>query len=191
MRYLLLILSLSIFADIKQESEVLFRVNCVACHMDSAHGIPAMQAPAIAGLPRWYISSQLRLFRDGGRGLHPEDPTGKLMTQMTKKLTEREVALLSKHVQNLPPLKKRSENEIKDSSEGKNLYIKNCTECHGTTGEGDRSTKTPPLIFQQDWYLKNQMEKFKFNIRHHPPQDTFSNQEKTDAVIDYIMSLKN
>jgi len=66
------------------ESLLLFRVNCSACHLDSGHGVKALNVASIAGLPRWYVSKQVRHFRDGKRGAHLEDIHGKLMRDLAK-----------------------------------------------------------------------------------------------------------
>ena len=41
---------------------------CTACHGDHGQGNPSIQTPAIAGLPDWYIESQITKFRTGLRG---------------------------------------------------------------------------------------------------------------------------
>ena len=45
-----------------------FRDQCMACHLQTGLGIEAMNAPSIAGLPRWYVTDQLRKFRSDQRG---------------------------------------------------------------------------------------------------------------------------
>ena len=47
--------------------------TCQPCHGATGAGDPAIQAPAIAGLPQWYIESQLQSFQAGWRGKHAED----------------------------------------------------------------------------------------------------------------------
>ena len=49
---------------------------CSACHGPQGHGNRELMAPAIAGLPEWYVVNQLKKFRNGGRGAHPADISG-------------------------------------------------------------------------------------------------------------------
>jgi cytochrome c553 len=55
---------------------------CGACHGPAAEGNPALNSPRLAGADDWYLLNQLRAFRDGVRGAHPEDRTGKQMRAM-------------------------------------------------------------------------------------------------------------
>ena len=49
--------------EIQDRGFVVFRDNCRDCHSASGMGIREMNAPSIAGLPRWYVTDQLREFR--------------------------------------------------------------------------------------------------------------------------------
>jgi cytochrome c553 len=55
---------------------------CGACHGPAAEGNTALNSPALAGADDWYLLAQLAAFRDGVRGAHPEDRTGKQMRAM-------------------------------------------------------------------------------------------------------------
>ncbi len=57
---------------------------CAACHGPDGKGNEAMKAPPIGLLQSWYIESQLRKFRSGVRGAHPDDVTGQQMAPMAK-----------------------------------------------------------------------------------------------------------
>ncbi len=62
--------------------------TCVNCHGAKGQGIWAMNAPRAAGMSDWYVASQLRNFRDGLRGAHPDDRYGRQMAQMAMMLNE-------------------------------------------------------------------------------------------------------
>ena len=62
--------------------------TCVNCHGAEGQGIWAMNAPRIAGISDWYTANQLRNFRDGLRGAHPQDFYGQQMAQMAQMLNE-------------------------------------------------------------------------------------------------------
>ena len=54
-------------------------VVCAYCHGESAQGIQALNAPRMSGMTDWYLASQLRNFRAGIRGGHPQDYPGMQM----------------------------------------------------------------------------------------------------------------
>jgi len=62
--------------------------TCVNCHGSQGQGIWAMNAPRMAGMSDWYVAQQLRNFRDGLRGVHPDDRYGRQMAQMAMMLNE-------------------------------------------------------------------------------------------------------
>jgi cytochrome c oxidase subunit 2 len=63
-------------------------VTCGACHGDSARGIQAMNAPRLKGMSDWYLVTQLKNFRSGARGAHPNDVFGRQMGFMAAVLTD-------------------------------------------------------------------------------------------------------
>lgn len=62
--------------------------SCAACHGSDAEGNEALGAPALAGQNDWYLVTQLRNFRAGFRGSHPEDAYGSQMLTMSKTLRD-------------------------------------------------------------------------------------------------------
>jgi cytochrome c oxidase subunit 2 len=54
-------------------------VTCAACHGADAGGIYATNAPRLRGMSDWYLYTQLKNFRDGVRGGHPQDNYGSQM----------------------------------------------------------------------------------------------------------------
>ena len=54
-------------------------VTCAACHGADAGGIAATNAPRLRGMSDWYMFTQIRNFRDGVRGGHPQDGYGPQM----------------------------------------------------------------------------------------------------------------
>ncbi len=59
---------------------------CAYCHGADGMGVQAINAPRMAGMTDWYLASQLRNFREGLRGEHPQDFYGKQMGFMAKSL---------------------------------------------------------------------------------------------------------
>ena len=64
---------------------------CVACHGASATGIKALGAPKLAGQSGWYLVTQLKNFKAGIRGSHPQDTWGKAMAPMAGILSDTDV----------------------------------------------------------------------------------------------------
>jgi cytochrome c oxidase subunit II len=61
--------------------------TCAACHGAAGQGIEATNAPRLKGMSDWYMVTQLRNFREGIRGAHPQDMYGSQMALMAAMLT--------------------------------------------------------------------------------------------------------
>ena len=59
---------------------------CAYCHGKEAEGIQAINAPRMAGMTDWYLQDQLKNFREGVRGGHPQDFYGMQMGFMGRNL---------------------------------------------------------------------------------------------------------
>ena len=57
-------------------------VTCKSCHGAEGQGIWALNAPRLKGVNDWYIVRQLKNYKQGIRGSHPQDLYGKQMTLM-------------------------------------------------------------------------------------------------------------
>ncbi len=138
--------------------------SCVSCHGQLGEGNEKLAAPAIAGLPAWYIETQLGKFRDGIRGKHPGDLAGLRMRPMARTIPENEdVKLVAEHVSKLKPAVLSQ--VVKGSVvRGEELY-KVCTACHGPDAKGNQTVLAPSLTEVSDWYLVTQLKNFKAGIR--------------------------
>ncbi|EPC04305.1 hypothetical protein L861_03010 [Litchfieldella anticariensis FP35 = DSM 16096] len=70
-----------------QRGERLYR-TCANCHGAQGQGMPAFNAPRLAGMNDWYLVRQLHHFRDGIRGRHPQDIYGSQMVDMAQILVD-------------------------------------------------------------------------------------------------------
>ncbi len=61
-------------------------VTCGACHGSDGRGIQAMNAPGLKGMSDWYLVTQLKNFKQGVRGTHPQDLYGPQMALMSATL---------------------------------------------------------------------------------------------------------
>ena len=53
--------------------------NCAACHGADGEGNETLGAPGLVERNDWYMFRQIKLFKSGYRGVHPDDTAGKLM----------------------------------------------------------------------------------------------------------------
>lgn len=53
--------------------------SCAACHGANGEGNEMLRAPGLTAKDDWYLARQLRLFKSGYRGGHPEDQWGQQM----------------------------------------------------------------------------------------------------------------
>jgi len=146
---------------------------CVPCHGAAGEGSTAVGAPAIAGLPAWYVSAQLERFQEGIRGQHADDIEGLKMQAMSRQLrSETERRAVAKHVASLPHVTTTAAIGGGDAAAGRKAYLL-CASCHGVTGNGFEAGKVPPLAGMDDWYVAAQIRKFKDGVRGTMPGDAF------------------
>jgi cytochrome c553 len=143
----------------------LFENNCAVCHGQQAAGQEDLRAPALAGLPQWYVLAQLDKFRDDSRGAHFDDLEGMRMRPMARTLANQgEVEAVAFYIgENFKPGKHEATFEG-DAAKGKGGYA-TCMACHGADGTGNEAMNAPPLVYSNDWYLLAQLHKFKSGVR--------------------------
>lgn len=178
--------------------EVLYG-RCLPCHGADGSGNQQVGAPAIAGLPEWYLLEQLAKFRDGVRAYHPDDVTGLRMRPMMLSLADDyDLQGMAAFVASLPPVELAPVVEG-DAAKGQVGYA-TCVACHAADGSGNEAMKAPPLKHLPDWYVVAQVEKFKAGIRGAHPKDvtgaqmrgmamTLADEQAIRNVAAYIQSL--
>jgi cytochrome c oxidase subunit 2 len=83
--------------------------TCAACHGDSGQGISATNAPRLSQMSDWYLSRQLKNFKDGTRGSHHRDLYGRQMAMMSSVLPdEGAIQDLLAYINTLQPVDKRT-----------------------------------------------------------------------------------
>lgn len=157
-------------ADLARGRE-LFQL-CAQCHGANGGGVAANLAPAIAGLPAWYVEAQLAKFKNGQRGLHADDMGGLRMYPMSRWLqNEGEQKAVAAYVASLPAVAPSATLAAGDAAKGQGYYAV-CSACHGPDGAGNEGMGAPPLTGLNDWYLLSSIQKFKKSIRGSLPGDT-------------------
>lgn len=140
----------------------LFRL-CTQCHGNAGEGNQAIGAPAISGLPGWYVQSQLVKFSSGLRGKHFDDIAGMRMRPMAlwliaparaERVAKGEPAIsteldenirdVAAHVGKLAPANPAPTITGGNVAAGEAQWAL-CGSCHGMQGEGSEPQSAPPL----------------------------------------------
>lgn len=158
---------------------------CVTCHGVDGQGNRTVMAPRLAGMEPWYLERQLAYFAQGYRGYHPDDLNGKEMRPMAANLSEADVKLVLKWIATWPTESAPAKTVTGDVAKGKTLYLM-CAACHGEKAEGQEMTGAPALAGQSDWYLVEQLRKYKAGERGTHLADHFGRQMKpmADVLVD-------
>ncbi len=173
--------------------------TCVPCHGASGQGNVDIAAPSIAGLPQWYLESQLDGFQQGFRGLHHEDLPGLRMRPMAVSLTrEGDVESVAEYVASLPAIYPESTLDGNAGAGAQSYQV--CVACHGPEGLGIEELRSPPIVQMHDWYMLNQLRNFKAGARGAHPQDTWGATMRVNTlaltdqamrdVIAYVYTLR-
>ena len=149
--------------------------QCLSCHGAQGIGQESLQAPALTSLDPVYIARQIRHFRDGVRGAHPEDTHGSIMAASSVGLSDPSIADLAGYIDALPNALPVA--TIKgDIAQGKDYHLNLCSACHGSNALGNVALEAPALAGLNDWYVLSQYEKFRGGLRGAHPQDRWGVQ---------------
>lgn len=158
--------------------------TCVPCHGSEGEGKQELGAPAIAGLPEWYVVAQLEKFEAAWRGGHPMDTVGIRMKSMARALDlEGDRESVAAFVASLTPAVHPVTLEGGDPARGQEGYTRTCLACHGAAAEGVEAVRGPPLGILQDWYLLGQFRKFRNGWRGAHPEDAFGQVMAANAAL--------
>ena len=137
---------------------------CAMCHGAQAEGKRAYFAPRLAGQERWYIKDQLRKFKAGVRGSHPQDIYGMQMAMASKMIYSEEMLdNVAAYLASLD-IGQAVERGNGDAAAGQRHYAL-CANCHGPRAQGIEDRGAPGLTNQHAWYLQKQMDNFKSGMR--------------------------
>jgi cytochrome c553 len=140
--------------------------TCRLCHSTKE----MQRGPILDGLPAWYVTLQLNKFKAGVRGTNSENRSEALMAAaISLPRDDDEIRRVAEFIGALPP-QKHLKIVRGDEQRGKSLFLA-CVPCHGERGQGNPELKSPPLNVQEDWYLLDQLRKFKAGQRGSDPRD--------------------
>jgi cytochrome c oxidase subunit 2 len=87
-------------------------VTCGGCHGHEGQGALATNAPRLQGMSDWYMATQLKNFRDGIRGGHPQDLNGAQMALFAQMLRDdRSIVDVLAYIDSLEPRTKTASAE--------------------------------------------------------------------------------
>lgn len=184
-----------------ERGKVLYDNYCAQCHKVDGHGQESVGAPSIAGLPDWYVKTQLMNFRQGIRGAHFDDIEGLRMRPMSLSLPASEdVDAVALYVGTMHPMAPPASVQGGDAGHGSQLFT-TCQACHGADAKGNEGMGAPPLTVQPDWYLVRQLGKFKHGVRGADPRDVrgasmapmakgLADEQAMKDVVGHVMSLR-
>lgn len=193
-------LLLSPLAKADARGEQLYR-NCVICHGDKAEGNAEQLAPSLSALSEKYIIDQLKKFKGGVRGAHPDDVAGLRMLPMAQTMvTEDDMKTVAAYIVSFDPVVQEDKLEGGNAEAGGGIYNAMCLSCHGPDGKGNDVMNSPSLLYQHDWYHATQLKNFKAGVRGANPQDitgatmrgmsmTLVDEQAILNVVAYIQSL--
>lgn len=173
--------------------------TCLPCHGENAVGNPEIAAPAVAGLPQWYVEEQLLGFQGGYRGDHASDLPGLRMRPMALSLTrEGDVESVAEYVASLPAVYPASTLHGNAGAGAASYAV--CVACHGEDGLGNPDLHAPPIVQLDDWYLLNQLRNFKTGARGAAAGDVWGTTMRVNSlaltdqamqdVIAYVQTLR-
>ncbi len=165
--------------------------TCAVCHSPEGWGSPDGYYPQIAGQIDAVIIKQLADIRSRNR----DNPTMYPFSKPTVLGGPQEIADVTAYIASLPMTAQNALGPGRDLARGEALYRKNCAECHGDRGEGNREDHIPLIQGQHFRYLERQFRwirngrrrnadsKMVKQIRGFTPRDE-------RAVLDYVSRLR-
>jgi cytochrome c553 len=165
--------------------------TCVVCHGPEGWGNQAGTYPQIAGQLPTVLVKQLADIRAGNR----DNPTMKPFTGARVLPDAQAIADIAAYIAQLPMTPNNGKGPGVDLERGKQVYNKECAECHGYEGEGNNVYHIPALYGQHFQYLQRQFDwirrgfrrnadkKMQEQIRYMHPRDVM-------LVMDYTSQLK-
>ena len=177
----------------KSNGEEAYEV-CGACHLSSGAGRRDGTFPQLAGQHSTVLIKQMADIRAGLR----DNP---IMYPFAVSLSDpQELADVAAYIQSLCIPTDHGQYDAADAAaqiaKGKQLYERQCLECHGKNGEGDRAKFYPLIAGQHYKYLLRQMTEIRDGKRRNANPDMVKaikpyTDDMLVAISAYQSSLKN
>lgn len=164
---------------------------CAVCHSPEGWGSPDGRYPQIAGQLRTVLIKQLADIRARNRS----NPLMYPFTLPRMLGGTQQIADVTAYVASLPMTPNNGLGPGDDLEHGEALYRKECADCHGESGEGDKKQHIPALWAQHYNYLMRQFHEIKTGKRRNADEEMrkqiarFSERD-IRAVMDYTSRLR-
>ncbi|WP_226782108.1 cytochrome-c oxidase, cbb3-type subunit III [Oceaniglobus trochenteri] len=167
-----------------------FRTNCSQCHGSGAAG--ALGYPNLLD-DDWLWGGDIEAIaytvRHGIRNEADPDARWSQMPAFGELLEKEEIAALVAHVQQISG----QDHDAALAGQGAELYLDNCSSCHGENGTGDREQGAPNLT-DAIWLYGGDAEALEYTIRNArfgimPPWTPRLSDAEINAVAAYVHQL--
>ena len=163
---------------------------CVACHGPEGWGDDNGSYPQIAGQLPGVTIKQLADIRAGNR----DNPIMRAFTTVRALGGAQEIADVAGYIAALPMTPYNGLGSRRDLELGKEIYLRDCADCHGENGEGDVKKHVPMIHGQHYQYLERQYRWIRNGLRRNANKEMveqiqgYSLREEK-AVLSYTASL--
>lgn len=165
--------------------------TCAPCHGQDGNGQPQGNVPAIAQQHQRVIAKQVVDYRHAERwDLQMED-----VATSHRLGSAQDIADVAAYVSSLPRDPMRGQGDGRNLEHGGQVYLRDCSGCHGAEGEGNGVTLVPRLAGQHYRYLLRQLHDTVEQRRPNMPPPhpgLFEKMDVTDftGVADYLSRLQ-
>ena len=125
---------------------------CVACHGPEGWGSSNGSYPQIAGQLPGVSIKQLADIRVGNR----DNPIMRAFTTVRALGNAQEIADVAGYIATLPMTANNGQGNNRYLEQGKEIFLRDCADCHGAHGEGDVKKHIPMIQGQHYQYLLRQ-----------------------------------
>jgi len=166
-------------------------LTCAVCHRPEGWGTSDGTYPQIAGQLSTVLIKQLADIRARNRDAPIMYPFA-----VPRILGgPQEIADVAAYISGLPMTPGNGVGHGRDLALGEKLYVDNCVDCHGKSGEGDAREHVPAIWGQHYHYLVRQFEWIRMGKRRNSDpemqkQIKHFNGRDVRAVMDYVSRLR-
>lgn len=172
-----------------ENGKVLYR-KCVACHGAEGWGDAAGAYPQIAGQLASAVIKQLADIRAGNR----DNPIMRAFASQRALGGAQEIADVAAYIEQMPMTARNGQAPGADLRHGRQVYEKECADCHGSQGEGSAKDHIPALRGQHYQYMVRQFNWMRNGRRRNADPDMVEQIQRFTArdmntVMAYAASL--
>jgi len=166
-------------------------VTCQSCHRRGATGSPSGMYPRLAGQHATVLIEQMTDIRSGKRRNPKMAPFSDEHV-----LTPQEMADIAVYLQGLPIPANLGRGPGTALGRGQDIYVRDCANCHGDRGEGNRDKFYPLVAGQHFVYLLREARLVRDGERGNANPDMVRvikpySDDDLEAVADYMSRLNS